>query len=428
MPTVTHLEALEILDCRGVPTLEVSCVLDGGIRGNAAAPSAGTAGPHEVVELRDVEDPRHRRLGCHRAVAAVEGEIRAALVGKRFTDQAALDRALRLLDGTTDRSRLGGNTSFAVSLAFARAHAHVRGVSLFRHFAELVGANPARLPVPIITLFSNTPSAVGERGPLGLSVIPAEATSIDAALAIATTLRRTAEAFSREKFDGRVGVAPDGGLEAPFYDTTSMLTHAEAVVRASGDGGQPRPVVEWVLRGAGHRRADGGYYRVDREKLTGKEIVDRLVTWSGRWPLAAIIDPLSAEDWAQWTTLTARLPTASLTAGDDLLATNLVRVEKAATEKAARAVVIKPGQAGSLTDAARTVRFARKAGLALIVSGRSGETEDDWITDLAVGWGAEYLQAGAVAGSERLAKYNRLLAIEKKTRWPLYRRPATVGG
>jgi enolase len=426
MPTVTHLEALEILDCRGVPTLEVSCVLDGGIRGNAAAPAAGTPGPHEVVELRDVEDPRHRRLGCHRAVAAVEGDFRAALVGKRFGDQAAFDRALRLLDGTADRSRLGGNTSFAVSLAFARAHAHVRGVPLFRHFADLVSATPARLPAPIITLFSSTPVASGERGPLGLSVIPAEATSIDAALAVATMLRRNAEALSREKFDGRVGVAPDGGLEAPFYDTTSMLTHAESVVRTSGDGGT-RPAVEWVLRGAGHRRFDAGYYRVDREKLTGKEIIDRLATWAGRWPLAAIIDPLAADDWAQWTALTARLPAASLTAGDDLLATNLVRVEKAATEKAARAVVVKPAQTGSLTDAARTVRFARKAGLSLIVSGRSGETEDDWITDLAVGWNAEYLMAGAVAGSERLAKYNRLLAIEKKTRWPLYRRPATVG-
>ena len=427
MPTVTHLEALEILDCRGVPTLEVSCVLDGGVRGNAAAPSAGSPGPHEVVELRDVEDPRHRRLGCHRAVAAVEGEIRTALVGKRFGDQAALDRALRLLDGTSDRSRLGGNTSFAVSLAFARAHAAGRGVPLFRHFGELINANPARLPAPIITLFSNTPSPSGDRGPLGLSVIPAEATSIDAALAVATMLRRNAEALSREKFDGRVGVAPDGGLEAPFYDTTSMLTHAEAVVRASGEGGPARPAVEWVLRASANRRFDAGWYRIDREKLTGKEVIDRLATWASRWPLAALIDPLAADEWPQWTALTARLPAATLTAGDDLLATNLVRVEKAVTEKAARAVVIKPAQAGSLTDAARTVRFARKAGLALIVSGRSGETEDDWITDLAVGWGAEYLQAGAVAGSERLAKYNRLLAIEKKTRWPIYRRAPMLG-
>jgi enolase len=424
MPTVTHLEALEILDCRGVPTLEVSCVLDGGIRGNAAAPAAGSPGPYEVLELRDIEDARHRRLGCHRAVAAVEGEIRNALVGKRFGDQAAFDRALRLLDGTSDRSRLGGNTSFAVSLAFARAHAAGRGVPLFRHFGELIGNSPARLPAPMFALFSNTPGSGGERGPLALSVIPAEAGSIDAALATAAVLRRTAETLSREKFDGRVGTAPDGGLEAPFYDTTSMLTHAEAVVRACGDG--PRPTVEWVLRASAHRRHEAGWYRIDREKLTSKEVMDRLVTWCGRWPLAAIIDPLAADQWEQWSALTARLPPFSLTAGDDLLATNLVRVEKAATEKAARAIVIKPAQTGSLTDAARTVRFARKAGMTLIVSGRSGETEDDWITDLAVGWGAEYLQAGAVFGSERLAKYNRLLAIEKKTRWPVYHRTAPV--
>ena len=429
MPTVTHLEALEILDCRGVPTLEVSCVLEGGVRGNATAPAAGTRGPAEVAELRDGEEARHRGLGCRKAVALVEGEIRAAVVGKRFGDQAALDKALRQLDGTNNRGRLGGNTSFAVSLAFARAHAAGRSMPLFRHFAELVGAAPARLPVPIIALFSPTPGDAGDRGPLALSMVPTRVASIDDALAVATRVRRDAEILTREKFDGRVGVAPDGAFEAPFYDTATLLAHAEAVLR-SGDGaaGAGSVKIEWVLRGAGARRFDAGWYRIDREKLTAKEVIDRITGFAARFPLAAIIDPLGADDFPQWTALAARLPPEILLGGDDLLATNLVRVEKAVEQKAVRAIVIKPGQAGSLTDAARAARFARKAGLALIVSGRSGETEDDWLTDLAVGWGAEYLQAGAVAGSERLSKYNRLLAIEKKTRWPVYRgeRPAVA--
>ncbi|HEY0708866.1 MAG TPA: hypothetical protein VGG33_18805 [Polyangia bacterium] len=416
MPTVTHLEALEIIDCRGVPTLEVSCVLDGGVRGNATAPAAGSPGPAEVAELRDGEE-RHRGLGCRKAVALVEGEIRSALVGKRFSDQAALDKVLRNLDGTANRSKLGGNTSFAVSLAFARAHAAGRSMPLFRHFAELVGATPVRLPAPIFTLFSHTPGEAADRGPLSLSFVLTQATTVDEALAMATSVRRQADTTVRRVFDGRVAVAPDGGFEAPFYDTKTMLGQAEQIVQACGATG-----VEWVLKGAGARRYDLGWYRLDREKLTAKEVIDRLGDWGARHPLAAVIDPLGAEDWGAWKNLCERVSASVLVAGDDLLASHLVRVEKAAADKAVRAVVIKPSQAGSLTDAARTVRYARKAGLALVVSGRSGETEDDWIADLAVGWNAEYLQAGAVAGSERLSKYNRLLAIEKKTRWPIWRR------
>ncbi|HEY0712419.1 MAG TPA: hypothetical protein VGF45_07085 [Polyangia bacterium] len=416
MATVTHLDALEIIDCRGVPTLEVSCVLDGGVRGNAAAPTSSSPGPAEVVELRDGEE-RHRGLGCRKAVAVVEGEIRNALVGKRFSDQAALDKVLRNLDGTPNRAKLGGNTSFAVSLAFARAHAASRGMPLFRHFAELVGATPVRLPAPIFTLFSHTPGETGDRGPLSLSFTLTQATTIDEALATATAIRRQAGEAVRRAFDGRVHLAPDGGFEAPFYDTKTMLNQAEQIVQACGTTG-----VEWVLRGAGARRYDLGWYRLDREKLTAKEVIDRIGDWGARHPLAAVIDPLGAEDWGAWKNLCERLPAAVVVAGDDLMATHLVRVEKAAADKAARALVIKPSQAGSLTDAARAVRYARKAGLSLIVSGRSGETEDDWISDLAVGWNAEYLQAGPVAGSERLSKYNRLLAIEKKTRWPIWRR------
>jgi enolase len=419
MPTVTQLEALEILDCRGIPTLEVSCVLEGGVRGNATAPAPGTPGPAEVAELRDREAPRHGGLGCRQAVAFVEGELKTAFVGKRFGDQAAFDRALRLLDGSPDRRRFGGNTSFAVSLAFARAHAASRGVPLYRHFAELVGATPARLPLPIVALVSRAEGS-DARGPLDLSFVPTGAASVDEALTVAMLLRRKAEASAREKFEGRVASAADGALTAPFYDTTSVLGHGDAAVRAL----DPRPEGAWVLRGHGHPRFDAGYYRLDREKLTARELVDRLALWVARWPIAAIIDPFGPDDFSSWSALTAKLSATTTIAGDDLCATNLVRVEKAVTEKALRALVVKPSQQGALTDAARTVRYARKAGLELIVSARTGETEDDWITDLAVGWGAEYLQAGAMSGSERLAKYNRLLAIEKKTRWPLYRRAA----
>ena len=184
---------------------------------------------------------------------------------------------------------------------------------------------------------------------------------------------------------------------------------------------EPERDVRLVLLAAASRRYEEGWYRIDREKLTAKEVIDRFAAWSGRFPVCAIDDPLAEEDWDSWTALCKRIGGHVKMAGDDLLCTSTTRIKKAA----ASAGLQRPGpearQCGTAHRGGRGVRLARKAGWTVVVAGRTGETEDDWLTDLAVGWGAEHLQVGGCARSERLAKYNRLLAIEKKTHWPLHR-------
>jgi enolase len=424
MPTVTHLEALEVLDSRGSPTLEVSCVLDGGVRGNAAVPVAGTPGRAEVIDLRDEDPARHRGGGRRKAVALVEGEIRTALAGKRFPDQTAFDRALTTLDGTAKLSRLGGNTICGISLAFARAQATAQGAPLFRHFAELVGKAPvARLPLPIVSLFSGDGGDPTDRGPLGLAFVPTAATTVDEAVALSAVLAATAEATARGRYDMGVGMSSDGGIRAPFFDTDSMLDLALKTVRSAER--EPGRDVRLVLLGAASRRFEKGWYRIDREKLTPREVIDRYVAWTGRYPVFAVEDPLGEEDWEGWTALAAQLKKPGgqqvTLAGDELLCTNSARIQRAVTQQACNALILKPSQCGTLSAAAEALRAARKAEWTVIVAGRTGETEDDWLTDLAVGWGAEHLQVGGIRRSERLAKYNRLLAIEKKTHWPLHR-------
>jgi enolase len=419
MPIVSHLEALEILDSRGLPTLEVSCVLDGGIRGNAAVPTAGTPGRAEAVDLRDGEAARHRGAGRRKAVALIEGEIRAALVGKRFPDQATLDRALTTLDGTEKLSRLGGNTLIGISLAFARAHAHAQGAPLYRHFAEMVGKGPNRLPLPIVSLFARAAGDPVDRGPLALAVLPTAATTLDEALSLSSALAASAVEAARRRYDGGLAAAEDGALRAPFFDTDAVLDLAMQTIR--GAEREPGRDVKLVLTAGASRRHDNGWYRIDREKLTPKEVIDHFAAWTAKYPVFAVEDPLAEEDWDGWATLCKRIGGHVRVVADDLLCTNQQRVKRALTQQSCNGLMIKPDQCGTLSEAAEALKLARKAGWTVVVAARAGETEDDWLSDLAVGWGAEHLQVGGYGRSERLAKYNRLLAIEKKTHWPLHR-------
>ncbi len=419
MPTLSHLEALEILDGRGVPTLEVSCVLDGGVRGNAAVPNPVTPGRQEAVSLRDGDEDRHRGAGRRQAVALIDGEIRTALVGKRFPDQAALDRALISLDGTEKLSRLGGNALLGISLAFARAQAHAQGAPLYRHFAEMVGNKAHRLPLPIVSLFARAASDPADRGPLSLAVVSAAAASVDDALAVASRLAGAALDTARRRYDNGVAAAENGALRAPFFDTDAVLDTAVQGVRVAGR--EPGKDVKLVLAAGATHRHEAGWYRIDREKLTPKEVIDHFAAWTAKFPVHAVEDPLGDEDWANWTVLNRRIGGHVRVVADDLLCTRAARLKKAVAEQSCNGLTIKPDQCGTLTEAAETLRQARKAGFLVVVAGRTGETEDDWLADLAVGWGAEHLQVGGYGRSERLAKYNRLLAIEKKTHWPLYR-------
>jgi enolase len=419
MPTVTHLEALEILDSRGCPTLEVTCVLDEAVRAKAAVPAFDHRGRYEAVPLHDHEPDRYEGRGCRKAVALCEGEVRSALSGKRYRNQAAFDKALIALDGTSNRGRLGANSLLAISVAFARGQAILRGVPLYRHLAELATLKPALLPRPVISLFSRDEHEPRDRGSLELRLVPVAATSLDQALSVAAAVRRSATALIRDKYQTPPTASSDGGLVAPFFDTESMLNDAVEVVRAAGL--VPDEDVELVLAVDASSRHDNGWYRIDRERLLPREVVERYDQWVEHFPLMAIEDGLGDEDWEHWSALRAKLEGRADVVAADLLSASVPRITRAATEKAASTLHLKPGQVATVTEMVEAVAAARAGGLALVVGARGGETEDDWLADMAVGFGAEYLYLGAVTGAERTSKYNRLLAVEKKNRWPLQR-------
>jgi enolase 1/2/3 len=419
MAEIAALAALEILDSRGRPTLRVRCDLASGAAGSASVPSGASTGAAEALELRDGDPARYRGLGVRGAAANVAGPIQAAFAGRAFTTQAALDRALIDLDSTPNKARFGANAILGVSLAFARAVAAERGVPLWRHFADLLGPalEPAHLPRPTINLFSGGKHAGGQVEIQDVLVVAPAAATIDEALAITFDVYAAAAERCRARYGMRGLVADEGGLAPDFPDVETMLADAVEAIEAAGYA-PGADVALCVDVAASHFYADDRYH-IGGRALTSEDMIDLLGGWRDRYPIVSVEDGLAEDDWANWPALRDRLAGRALTLGDDLLATNPARIRRAIGAGAADALLLKVNQIGTLTEAAEALRLARTAGWRVVVSARSGETEDDWLADLAVGWGGDALKVGSIARSERLAKWNRLLAIEAATGLPV---------
>jgi enolase len=394
---IARLEALEILDSRGRPTVRAACTLESGASGTASAPAGASTGAHEAWELRDGDPGRYGGLGCRAAVAAIEGEIGGALSGRSFAGQEQLDRALIHLDGTAEKSRLGANSILAVSLAFARAAAAERGVPLYEHLASLVDETPRTLPRPEINLFSGGQHAGGQVALQDVLMVPGAARTMDEALATAFDVYRDASALVLERYGMRELKADEGGLAPAFPDVETMLADA-------AEAAHDRAVLSIDVA------ASHGYLA---------DAYERLLDWLGRYPIVAVEDGFAEDDWEGWASFRAAAAGKALVVCDDLTCTNPSRIRRAIDARAADTLLVKPNQVGTLTEAAEACALARDAGWRVIASARSGETEDDWLADLAVGWGADLIKIGSIRQSERLAKYNRLLAIERKTGLPL---------
>ncbi len=420
MPIITRLTALEILDSRGRPTVRATCELASGAIGSASVPSGASTGAAEALELRDGDRSRYGGLGCRKAVANITGPIAEALTGRDWPAQEALDQALIALDGTPNKSHLGANAILAVSLAFARAMAAECRLPLYRYFASILGPDhqPATLPRPTINLFSGGKHAGGQVEIQDVLVVVPAATTIDHALATTYAVYQAAAEICRSRYRMRALVADEGGLAPEFPAVEQMLDDAIAAIEAAGHA-PGREVALCVDVAASHFYASGRYH-IGSEPLSSTEMIDRLAGWLDRYPIVSIEDGLAEDDWDHWPSLRRRLSGRTLVLGDDLLATNPARIRHAITLGAADALLLKVNQIGTLTEAAEAFRLARGAGWRVVVSARSGETEDDWLTDLAVGWGSEALKVGSITRSERLAKWNRLLAIEAETGWPVH--------
>ena len=428
MPTIRRLTALEILDSRGRPTVQATCALASGAIATVSVPSGASTGAAEALELRDRDPQRYRGLGCRQAVAHVNGELNEALAGKEFANQGALDQAMLALDGTPNKARLGANAILAVSLAFARSVALERGVPLYQHFADILAgvtgdehAPLTTLPRPTINLFSGGKHAGGQVPIQDVLVVPAAATTMDDALATTVAVFQAAADLMQRKYQMRTLTADEGGLAPPFANAAAMLDDAVEAIRAAGY--TPGQEVMLAIDVASSHFYEAGCYHLDGEVLDSRGMVAKISEWLQKYPIVSVEDGLAEDDWSFWPELRSAIAGQALVLGDDLLCTNPVRIQRAIDQSAADALLLKVNQIGTLTEAAQACRLARSAGWRVTISARSGETEDNWLADLSVGWAGDQIKVGSITQSERLAKYNRLLAIEAETHLPLVNWP-----
>lgn len=417
MLQIERVSALEILDSRGRPTVGAWCELVSGARAWASVPSGASTGRAEAVELRDGDPHRHGGLGCRKAVRHVNREISDALHGKTFDNQRQLDETIIALDGTPNKSSLGANALLAVSISFARASAMEAKKPLFEHFASMVEGSSRTLPRLTINLFSGGKHAGGQVPIQDVLIVPLSAATIDQGLADASAVYRAAIALCAKKYQMRPLVADEGGLAPPFPSIEAMLEDAVESIRSAGFV-PGKDVAIAIDVASSHFFADGRYQLEGCSLLPG-QMIDLVAQWVERYPIISVEDALAEEDWSNWPALRAKIGHKSLVLGDDLLCTNPQRIARAIETNAASALLLKVNQIGTLTEAAQARALAKKAGWSVTISARSGETEDDWLADLAVGWSGNQIKVGSITRSERLAKYNRLLMIEAQTRWPV---------
>ena len=426
MPIIERLTAAEILDSRGRPTVEATCTLAGGAYASASVPSGASTGAAEAIELRDRDPQRYGGYGCRKAVASVKGEIHGALAGRSFADQEELDRALIALDGTPNKSRLGANAVLAVSVAFARASAQEQGVPLYRYCAAMLGQSPDTLPRLTINLFSGGRHAGRQVAIQDVLMIPARPSTVDQSLAMAYDVYQAAAALVLKRYSMRLLTADEGGLAPPCDSAEELIETAVVAIKTAGY--KPGIDVMLGLDVAASHFYDHRQYHLDGAILDSAGMIARVVRWVERYPIVSVEDGLAEEDWEWWPTLRQALEKRALVVGDDLLCTNPERIRRAIEARACNTLLLKPNQIGTLTEAAEAWRLAKDAGWKVTISVRSGETEDNWAADLAVGWRADQFKAGSITQSDRLAKYNRLLAIEADTGWPVVAWPKAIAG
>jgi len=406
--TITHVRGRRIWDSRGRPTLEVEVHTAGGATGRACAPAGASRGSREAVDLRD-GGTRFGGLDVRRALANVDGPIARALVGLDARRQESVDRALCDADGTPDKSRLGGNAVVAASLACAHAAAAAEHVPLWRYLA---GDAPASLPLPEVQIFGGGAHAGRRIDIQDLMVMALSAQSFAEALDMTAEVYRAAGELMRAA--GKLaGVADEGGHWPQFESNEAAL---DALVRAIERAGfVPGEEVAISLDIAASEFGRGGRYRLALEgrELDRDAMIALVVDWLERYPIASIEDPLAEDDAEGMARLTRTVGERVQVIGDDLLVTSAARVAEAQRLGACNAVLVKPNQAGTLTEARAALAAGKAAGWGTIVSARSGETEDTSIAHLAVGWDAGQLKVGSFARSERMAKWNEALRIEE---------------
>ena len=433
MSEIARLCAREILDSRGHPTVEVEVILASGTSGRAAVPSGASTGTREALELRDGDPGRFLGKGVRKAIENIQKVIAPNIVGRPAADQSALDHALIALDGTPNKRTLGANALLGVSLAAARAAATERGIPLYRHIGDLyaqaqpASERPARnngagrdpgevayeMPVPMMNVLNGGAHADNGLDFQEFMIIPVGTPSFSEALRMGVEVFHRLKAVLKKR--GHTTAVGDEGGFAP--KVRSHQEALEAIVEGIAQAGlrAGEDVLLALDAAASEFYRDGAYHlRSEDKRLSSEEMVSYYAALVERFPIVSIEDGLAENDWAGWTNMTARLGARIQLVGDDLFVTDAKTLMRGIAEKTANAILVKVNQIGTLTETLDTLRCAKRAGYAAIVSHRSGETEDVTIADLAVGTAAGQIKCGAPSRTDRTAKYNQLLRIEEQ--------------
>jgi enolase len=408
MPLIDELRAREILDSRGNPTVEVDVLLDDGSFGTAAVPSGASTGAHEALELRDGDRDRYGGRGVLNACRAVREEIANEIEGMDAADQRGIDAAMLSLDATANKSKLGANAILGVSLAVAKAAAASFGMPLYRYVG---GVDAHLLPVPMMNVVNGGAHADNVLEIQEFMLVPLGAASYSEAL------QWGAETFhalhANLKAAGMsTGVGDEGGFAPEVATASEVLSLLTDAVRAAGL--EPGSEVAFAIDVAASELYRDGVYRLEERDRSSKELIEFYAGLIDEFPIVSLEDPLAEDDWDGWVTLTEELDERVQLVGDDVFVTSAERLERGVDDGAANAILVKVNQVGSLTETLEVVRLAREASYGIVISHRSGETEDTTIADLAVAANAGQIKSGAPSRGERTAKYNRLLRIEEE--------------
>jgi enolase len=414
MPAISRVFAREILDSRSNPTVEVIAVLDDGSFGLASVPSGSSTGSGEAVELRDGDANRYFGKGVLKAVNNVNVEISRALAGHNFDSPEKVDEMMITLDGTPNKSRLGANAILGVSMAVTKALAAHNKMPLYRYIATMTGnTSPLFIPTPVFNMINGGKHGAGNLDFQEFHVIPTRTGSFGSMLQTGVEIYQTIKKILARR--GAIHSVGDEGGFAPnlFTNLDALEILVESITEC-----HKKPTVDVELGldiAADSFYKDGKYTIKDRSSpMETPEFIDYLRDLNNQYHLRLLEDPLNENDWKGWTRITNELGANTTMVGDDLIVTNKDRVARAITEKSCTGIIIKPNQIGTVHEAIEVVKQARAAGWKINASHRSGETNDTFIADFAVGVGADYAKFGAPARGERVVKYNRFLAIESE--------------
>jgi enolase len=408
MSAIADIVAREILDSRGNPTVEVDVMLDSGAMGRAAVPSGASTGAHEAVELRDGDKSRHSGKGVLKAVAAVEREIFDAIGGMDASEQVMIDQLMIELDGTPNKSRLGANAILGVSLAVAKAAADDLGVPLYRYIG---GVFARTLPVPMMNIINGGKHADNPIDIQEFMIQPVGAASVADAVRMGAEIFHTLKKILHDA-GHNTNVGDEGGFAPGLKSAEEALGFITKAVEQAGY--RPGEDVAFALDCAATEFFKDGRYHLEGEGkiLDAGGMTDYIAGLARQFPIISVEDPLAEDDWEGWAHFTRTLGGTMQVVGDDLFVTNPTRLRRGIEAGSANAILVKVNQIGSLTETLEAIDLAHRAGMAAIISHRSGETEDATIADIAVAVNAGQIKTGSLARSDRTAKYNQLMRIE----------------